>query len=163
MQAILIFIISVSLWLFPSDTHKQHQQADTSEYTCLLSVLYSEARGEPIEGIRAVASVVLNRKNHPSLYPRTICGVVLQHKQFSNVAHTYNKVLNHPRSLQNNLGYTKVATVAYEALYTGFNPSVNALDYHAISIRPYWSKYLKNSRVIGNHRFGVVYSPASKR
>lgn len=163
MTQLIIFIFSLFLWLTPSYTQQQHQQIDTSEYTCLLSVLFHESRGESIEGIRAVASVVINRKNHPSLYPRTVCGVVLQHKQFSNVEYTYHKALEQPTVLQKDLGHAKVVRVAYEALYGGFKPSVQALDYHAVSIRPYWGKYLKNSRVIGNHRFGVVHSPTSKR
>jgi len=163
MTQLIIFILSLFLWLTPVSTKQQNQQVDTSEYTCLLAVLYHESRGESIEGIRAVASVVINRRNHPSLYPRTICGVVLQHKQFSNVEHTYQKALEQPTMLQKDIGYAKVSIIAYEALYDGFKPSVQALDYHAIRVRPYWSKYLKNSRVIGNHRFGVVHSPTSKR
>lgn len=163
MLQLIIFILSVCLWLTPSYTQQQHQQIDTSEFTCLLAVLFHESRGETLEGIRAVASVVLNRKDHPSLYPRTVCGVVLQHKQFSNVEYTYQKALEQPTMLQKDLGYTKVLAVAYEALYGRFKPSVSALDYHAVGIRPYWSKYLKNSRVIGNHRFGVVQYKPSKR
>lgn len=149
----LIFLLSVLLWLFPSSTQQQHQQHDISEYTCLLAVLFHEARGEPIEGIRAVASVVINRKNHPSLYPRTICGVVLQRKQFSNVEHTYNKALNSPRSIQNDLGYTNVARVSYEALYKDLNLPKQPLFYHTKAVNPSWRYKLKKLRVIGAHVF----------
>lgn len=137
-------------------------QADVSEYTCMLILLYSEARGESLEGIRAVASVVINRKNHPSLYPRTVCGVALQKGQFTGIRNTFSRALNTPRSLQNDKGYTYVSTIAYEASYGTFKPSVQALDYHAIAIRPYWNQYLKNRRVIGKHVFGVVQSSNRK-
>src|SRR6185437_8364330 len=42
---------------------------------CLAEVLYYEARGEGIEGQKAVAEVVLQR-TRDSNYPSTVCGVV---------------------------------------------------------------------------------------
>lgn len=151
--------LTLSCCLYTTSLQLPFDPPHTSEYTCLLSVLYSEARGEPIEGIRAVASVVLNRRDHPSLYPRTICGVVLQKAQFTNVEHTHRKALNDPRSLQNDKGYTNIARVAYEALYEGLDPSVTALDYHAVNHKVYWSKYLREKKVIGKHVFGKVRKP----
>ena len=51
---------------------------------CLSTVIYHEARGEPIMGQVAVAHVVLNRVKS-SRYPNTICEVVYQPWQFSHI------------------------------------------------------------------------------
>jgi spore germination cell wall hydrolase CwlJ-like protein len=44
---------------------------------CLALTMYWEAKGEGPAGMRAVASVVLNRVDHPE-FPDTVCGVVKQ-------------------------------------------------------------------------------------
>ena len=44
---------------------------------CLALAMYWEAKGEGPDGMRAVASVVLNRVAHPE-FPDTVCGVVQQ-------------------------------------------------------------------------------------
>jgi N-acetylmuramoyl-L-alanine amidase len=44
---------------------------------CLALAMYWEAQNEGPEGMRAVASVVLNRVAHPE-FPDTVCGVVTQ-------------------------------------------------------------------------------------
>lgn len=158
-----IKLLILAMILVANQAIAPNHQPDVSEYNCLRVLLYSEARGEPLEGIRAVASVVLNRKNHPSLYPRTICGVALQKGQFTGIRNTFVRALNTPRSLQNDRGYTYVAAVAYEASYGAFKPSVKALDYHAVGHKVYWGKHLKDRRVIGAHVFGVVQSPNRKQ
>lgn len=47
------------------------------EKMCLAKAIYHEARGEPEVGKKAVAKVVLNRKEHRQ-YPKTICNVINQ-------------------------------------------------------------------------------------
>lgn len=42
---------------------------------CLALALYFEARTEGVEGMEAVASVVMNRVRHPE-FPNDVCGVV---------------------------------------------------------------------------------------
>ena len=54
-----------------------------SEIDCLTIAVYKEARGESLEGKIAVAEVIRNRKNHSTLFPKTLCGVVAQRGQFS--------------------------------------------------------------------------------
>ncbi len=44
---------------------------------CLALAMYWEAKTEGADGMRAVASVVLNRRAHPE-FPDTVCGVVKQ-------------------------------------------------------------------------------------
>ena len=44
---------------------------------CLARTVYFEARGQPEEGLRAVAHVVLNRARSEA-YPEDVCAVVRQ-------------------------------------------------------------------------------------
>lgn len=53
-----------------------------NKVTCLAKNIYHEARGEINEGKRAVANVVLNRRDHPD-YPDKICDVVYQENKKS--------------------------------------------------------------------------------
>ena len=41
---------------------------------CLTAAIYYEAAIEPIDGLRAVAQVVLNRVRHPA-FPKSVCGL----------------------------------------------------------------------------------------
>ena len=61
-----------------------------SEIHCLSQVVYSESRGEPLEGQLAVAIVVLNRTLDGRFNPsgKSICAVVHQKNQFSYGKHT---------------------------------------------------------------------------
>jgi Cell wall hydrolyses involved in spore germination len=52
------------------------------EVECLSEAIYHESRGEPLEGKKAVANVVLNRLES-NMFPSSICKVVYQRKQFS--------------------------------------------------------------------------------
>lgn len=58
--------------------------ADSKELECLARVVFHEARGEPLEGQIAVANVVMNRVQS-SHFPNTICEVVYQPKQFTDI------------------------------------------------------------------------------
>ena len=49
---------------------------------CLASVIYAEARGEPIDGQIAVGQVVINRVEDPR-WPDDICSVVTDDEQFA--------------------------------------------------------------------------------
>ncbi len=57
-------------------------QPYSKQAKCLADNLYHEARGESLAGIKAVASVVLNRVASKR-WPNSICKVVYQRKQFS--------------------------------------------------------------------------------
>ncbi|MEL6751247.1 MAG: cell wall hydrolase, partial [Pseudomonadota bacterium] len=50
---------------------------------CLANGIYFEARGESVQGQKAVAQVILNRVKNPA-YPNSICGVVYQNKHMRN-------------------------------------------------------------------------------
>lgn len=73
------------LWFLPAIispaqlVHPQHTQHDL---WCMAKNIYHEARGEAPLGQWLVAQVVLVR-TQDSRWPNTVCGVVLQAKQFS--------------------------------------------------------------------------------
>ena len=58
-------------------------RASLTDIEALTLTIFGEARGEPLEGKAAVASVVMNRVKHPDRFADTIRGVCLQPKQFS--------------------------------------------------------------------------------
>ncbi len=57
-------------------------RADLRQRDCLARAMYFESNRSSDEGMLAVGTVVMNRL-HSGKYPKTICGVVGQHKQFA--------------------------------------------------------------------------------
>lgn len=133
------------------DTSEQHK-----EVTCLINTLYAEARGEPEEGIRAVMSVIYNRKNHKN-YPNTFCKVILQDKQFS--AFNSDKSLAtkrlKPVKGPDEEAYSKVTGIAQEAVVGAFKPVLepSVLHYAHIKVRNKWTRKFKRVKVVQSHAF----------
>lgn len=76
----------------PANQPASSQQGDPVSYinrsdqlNLLARVVAAEAQGEPFEGQVAVASVILNRVEHPS-FPNTLSGVVYQPHAFESVS-----------------------------------------------------------------------------
>ncbi len=117
-----------------------------NELNCLALCIYSEARGEPIEGQYWVGHVVLNRLKHPS-FPDTIYEVVFQKYQFSWTINKMSFVVNEIETWKNCL------KIASELLNGKSDPTNNALYFLTKNLNTYWSKKLKLRKVIGNHKF----------
>lgn len=161
---LFLFIILISIPSFLSVPTKGRESGgillDSKEYTkeltCLINTLYAEARGEPEEGIRAVMSVIYNRKNHKN-YPNTFCKVILQDKQFS--AFNSDKSLAtkrlKPVKGSDEEAYTKVAGIAQEAVVGAFKPVLedDVLWYVKHNVNKPWMKRLKMYKKIGGHSF----------
>ncbi len=125
-----------------------------AEHRCLSEALYYEARGEGIEGQRAVAEVVFHRMSQGN-YGRSICAVVYEgagHRgcQFSFAC---NGDLHHPREQS---AWRDCEHLAAEIL-TGEvrlrNATGGATHYHATSVLPYWAPTLQQTARIGHHIF----------
>lgn len=133
------------------DTSEHHK-----ELQCIKSALWYEARGETEEGIRAVMSVIYNRKNHKN-YPNTFCKVILQDKQFS--AFNSDKSLAtkrlKPVKGPDEEAYSKVAGIAQEAVAGAFEPVLepSVLHYAHIKVKNKWTRKFKRVIVLGNHSF----------
>lgn len=112
-----------------------------AELRCLEAAIHHEAKGESLAGKLMVGNVVLNRAASPQ-YPKSVCAVVKQRKQFSwykgNDA-VLDAVVSHE---------TKLA--AREAMATQRD---NVLFFHATYVAPKWSQHLKPRFIIGNHIF----------
>lgn len=135
----------------------------TTPLECLAQNIYFEARGEGIEGQRAVAYVTLNRVTDPK-FPKSICEVVTQGAKRSNGKPVQGACQfswycdgKHHTIAEPNSWYVAVA-VATETLLT-YNrendPTHGALFYHKVEPS---KKHLKNSGVIqlaniGQHTF----------
>lgn len=160
---IFIFILGISFPSFLSIPSKSRESGGivVSEYhnkelLCLKSVLWHEARGEPEEGIRAVMSVIYNRKKAKG-YPNTFCGVILQDKQFSafnSDKSPATKPLKPIRELDKE-AYRKVSSVAQEALLGTFKPILepSVLHYAHVRIKNCWTSKMKVVIVHGRHVF----------
>ena len=160
---IFIFILGISFPSFLSIPSKSRESGGVvvSEYynkelLCLKSVLWHEARGEPEEGIRAVMSVIYNRKKAKG-YPSTFCGVILQDKQFSafnSDKSLATKPLKPIREFDKE-AYRKVSSVAQEAVQGAFKPVLeeDVLHYAHVRIKNHWTSRMKVVIVHGRHVF----------
>jgi spore germination cell wall hydrolase CwlJ-like protein len=119
---------------------------------CLALNVYYEARGEPIAGQEAVAQVVLNRVKHKA-FPNTVCKVVMQggirrHKcQFSWYCDGRSDIP------QNEGAWYKALIISIKVMNHSTDLTNGATYYHALYVKPYWAKHLKQTRVIGSHIF----------
>ena len=118
------------------------QLPTNQEFQCLVKNVYYEARGEQKLGKEAVAIVTLNRVRHPK-YPKSICAVVYQKKQFSWTIKPPKAKIN-ARDWQDSIN---AAVVAYNS--RGFE----ATHYHNFTVKPKWG--LKQVTIIGNHIFYI--------
>lgn len=115
---------------------------DAKEFKCLVKNIYHEARGESVEGQKAVGLVTLNRVRDPR-YPKTICKVVYQPMQFSWTSNpTVSAKVN--SKAWNQAVYA--ATYAYNS-----TSKFRATHYHNLTVRPNWK--LTKIAKIGNHIF----------
>lgn len=119
--------------------------------TCLALNVFKEARGEHVTAQHAVALVTLNRAREKD---GDICAVVFAPKQFSwTITDTRDGVLlKSKRPKRKTKEWKRAERSALEALYiedfTG-----GATHYHAVSVKPYWSKHLDYIGQWGSHKF----------
>lgn len=119
---------------------------------CLALTVYHEARGEPLEGMKAVAEVVINRVDHND-FPDNVCGVVKDAHQFSFVSR--NGWAEIPEDEVAWADAVTVSQVALRKLETGSRSysDKSLLWYHRSDIKTHWSDCLDRRMTIGNHTF----------
>ena len=115
---------------------------------CLARNIFHEAGGEPEEGKVAVGIVTLNRVDDPD-YPKTVCGVVQQPKQFS----WWHPKARMPKETDPRwIESQRIAVALAEGDYHEYRLKyANAQHFHATYVRPGWKK--KKVGRIGNHVF----------
>ena len=113
-----------------------------SDVYLLAKVVHAEARGEPYEGMVAVAAVVLNRVEHAS-FPNTISGVVYQPWAFTAV-----------NDGQINLTPNETSKNAARDALNGWDPTYGCIYYYnPKTATNSWIRQRKIVTTIGNHVF----------
>jgi spore germination cell wall hydrolase CwlJ-like protein len=107
-------------------------------HQCLASVIWHEARGESLEGQKAVASVVMNRLKS-RLFPNTICGIVFQKSQFTGLTQ-----IRFSRDTMK---------LARDFISGREKPTIRATNFHRSDMRPKWANQMEFIAAIGNHSF----------
>jgi spore germination cell wall hydrolase CwlJ-like protein len=134
---------------------------------CLGEAIYFEARSEPEAGQAAVAQVVLNRVRS-GIFPTDVCAVVYQDRnhpfacQFSFACEGKSLRIEEPAAWA-------TATRIAQAVVSGatYNPKlVEALNYHANYVYPFWAPSLRRVDRIGAHIFyampaGMNWAPGA--
>ena len=120
---------------------------ELKEVNCLAYAIYHEARGEPRLGQEAVANVVINRTKYDE-YPKTVCKVVYQPSQFSNI----EGVRPDKESEQWKVA-VEVATFTYLGLID--DPTYGAVYYYNPKKvkQPWWARKKVVTATIANHKF----------
>lgn len=132
-----------------------HQDGETERQLKWLALnVYYEARGESIDGQRAVAWVTLNRVRSDH-WPSTIKRVVTQRSQFSwyQPGATYR-----PKERPAWRKAQAVARMVYVRWLRGAPDITGGADhYHNKSVNPVWAKSSKQVSEIGYHKFYDLY------
>ncbi len=117
----------------------------TSDVECLIKVMNHEAGGEGVRGQKAVGYVVMNRAKS-GRFPKTVCGVIYQKSQFTNITRA--------RAIPANK-YNALKSVANEIVssYSKSNdPTLGSLFFHNTHVSPSWRNLIRRIQ-IGSHIF----------
>ncbi len=126
----------------PQEQRKPRLTVKDNELDLLARAVYAEAKGEPYEGMVAVAAVILNRVEHPE-FPNTIAGVIYEPLAFQVVAK--GTINQEPDQISQQ--------AAYEALH-GLDPTNGALYfYNPAKTQNRWIRTRPVLKTIGKHIF----------
>ena len=130
------------------DARSESQSMDAIvELHCLALNIYHEARSESLEGKLAVGQVTMNRVRSAH-YPNSICKVVWQRGQFSWTHDGRSDRPHNPEAWNEAL---RIAMITCERNAHGLVG--RATHYHAVYVRPYWTKAFRYVGRIGRHVF----------
>lgn len=119
---------------------------------CIAVVVYTEARGEPIDGQFAVAEVIINRVADPR-YPDDACAVAYQPGQFDGP--------NHFRAIENPEAWALAVAIADDV--SMFCDGCNGISAtHFARGWAYWMADYTLEGKIGKHVFYVNETPYRK-
>jgi spore germination cell wall hydrolase CwlJ-like protein len=132
-----------------------------AEERCLAEAMYYEARGEGVDGEKAIAEVVFHRMRSRG-FPRSVCGVVYQGAvlghgcQFSFAC---SGELEQPKAMAAWAKAKRLAASILTGLVQLGDETEDAISFHAVDVQPGWSDSLVRTIQIGNH---VFYRAASR-
>ena len=123
------------------------------QWECLAEALYFEARGETVEGMFAVAEVILNRVDRGD-YPDSVCGVVNQGTgrlygcQFTYTCDGLAENIHEPAAWRT---VGKVARVMLDGAPRQLTDG--ASHYHTRAVNPSWARRFDRTASIDSHYF----------
>lgn len=134
-----------------------------SELELMTLCVYGEARNQGLDGMLAVASVILNRAKKPSWWGQDIKSVILKPWQFSCLNENdpnRNTLENIASDFQDSLKRLNILRHCYwiaKGLLEGFLLSNvgGATHYHTRQVKPDWKDKLQKIVQIGDHIFYV--------
>lgn len=152
-KLLIIALITGSLATIKSvNDYTFTMQAHPKEKACIVEALWHEARGESINGITAVLTVIKNRV-YSDLYPNTYCKVIYQDRQFSYTHQVrYKKPIVKPSERAIMQTIEALADAILKGQLDGVIPD-DVLWYHTVKVKPSWNKRMQTHIVIGKHRF----------
>tara|TARA_E500000318_G_C3558888_1_gene212423 strand:+ start:368 stop:826 length:459 start_codon:yes stop_codon:yes gene_type:complete len=135
-------------------------KAKADEVECLALNIYHEARNQPTAGKLAVAQVTLNRVKHDR-FPNTICAVVYQGYYLNNnpIKHKCqfswwcDGKSDKPKEIESWNYALMLARHMHEGFFDNIDVVKDATHYHAVYVKPYWTKEKKKVKVIADHIF----------
>jgi len=127
-----------------------------AEHRCLSEVMYYEARGEGVEGQKAVAEVVFHRLRH-GRYGHSICAVV--YEGAGSPGCQFSFTCDGELALRKSPAAWRSAETLAARILTGevalTDITGNATHFHAVSVAPDWAEDngMERTVQIGNHVF----------
>ena len=131
-----------------------HQQS--RDLACLNEVLYYEALNQSKEGMKAVLTVVLNRKQARG-FPSSICGVVQQANQFSYRRGVKQGVVikPQPKNSADKAALRRIQSLSRSVVQGTFKPNLpnDVLWYTKHDVKRKWMKSMVIVARIDSHKF----------
>ena len=126
------------------------------ESDCLAEAMYHEARGEGVDGQKAVAEVVLQRTRNRN-YGNTVCAVVFEGVQPGRLDCQFSFACDGSRTRPREEAIWRRTKLLAEKIMTGqmklADRTQRAIAYHSVEVRPFWSASMIKTVQIGNHVF----------
>ncbi|QFU07515.1 Cell Wall Hydrolase [Rhodobacteraceae bacterium THAF1] len=125
-----------------------------AQWKCLTEALYFEARGETVQGIFAVAEVILNRAES-SRFPDSVCRVIGQGVGNGRGCQFSYKCDRHPEVFRERAAHLRMGKIAKLVLdeTAPLDLTDGALFYHTKAVSPSWSRVFARTTTIGAHHF----------
>ena len=127
-----------------------------AESQCLAEAMYYEARGEGIDGQKAVAEVVLQRTRNRN-YGNTVCSVVYEGIEPGRLDCQFSFACDGSRERPKEESIWQETKLMAEKIMTGQTKLAGltgqAVSYHSVDVTPFWSASMHRTTQIGNHVF----------
>lgn len=129
--------------------------SNTNEIDLLARTIWGEARGEGVDGMKAIANVIMNRVKKGGWWGSTVADVVLFPKQFSCWnENDVNYIATKNVTEDDDDFYWLKNIIAPKAISGNLPDNTDgATHYHAVYVKPSWVKSMKQTATIGNHIF----------